>query len=94
MGNYIDIHVDKMRGSMNIDDLGQEAFIHWNGPSLHLADNLGKKSSDRYFKRSFWNFIPKRTSHSQQSRIKSIKQSSFLLRILLQSSHKYISMLC
>ena len=38
----MDIHVDKMRGSMNIDDLGQEAFIHWNGPPLHLADNLGK----------------------------------------------------
>ena len=72
MGNYMDIHVDKMRGSMNIDDLGQEAFIHWNGPPLHLADNLGKKSLDRYFKRSSWNFITKRTSHSQQSRIKQV----------------------
>ena len=72
MGNYMDIHGDKRRGSMNIDDLGQEAFIHWNGPPLHLADNLGKKSLDRYFKRSSWNFITKRTSHSQQSRIKQV----------------------
>ena len=30
MGNYIDLHSDKRRG-MEIDDVGKEAMVHWNG---------------------------------------------------------------
>jgi hypothetical protein len=39
MGNYIDLHSDKRRG-MEIDDVGREALIYWNGPPLHLAESL------------------------------------------------------
>ncbi len=31
MGNLIDIHSDKRRG-MNVDNVGLEAQIDWNGP--------------------------------------------------------------
>ena len=75
MGNYMDIHGDKRRGSMDIENLGQEAFIHWNGPPLHLADHLGKKSLDRYFKKSSWNFITQKHK-SQSTVISRIKKMS------------------
>ena len=42
---------------MDNESLGREAFIHWNGPPLHLADNLGRKALDRYFPNNSWNFI-------------------------------------
>jgi hypothetical protein len=29
---------------MDIESLRSEAFIHWNGPPLHLGDNLGRKA--------------------------------------------------
>ena len=75
MGNYMDIHGDKRRGNMDIEDVGKEAFIHWNGPPLHLANNLGKKSLDRYFKRSSWNFITQKNK-SQSTVISRIKKVS------------------
>ena len=55
MGNYIDLHSDKRRG-MEIDDVGKEALIHWNGPPVHLADNLGINSLNRKFSGTHWNF--------------------------------------
>ena len=57
MGNVIEIHGDKRRERMHIEDLGREAFIHWNGPPVHKADRLGKKALDRHFKNGRWNFI-------------------------------------
>ena len=50
MGNYLEMHCDKRRGRMDIDDIGIEAFIHWNGPLFHLAEKLGMKSMDRHFR--------------------------------------------
>ena len=58
MGNIIEIQSDKRRGRMDIEDAGKEAMVNWNGPPLHLADNLGRKSLDRHFGgRSKWNLI-------------------------------------
>jgi hypothetical protein len=53
MGNYMDIHGNKRRASMDIESFGREAFIHWNGPPLHFEDNLGRKALDGYF--NSWN---------------------------------------
>ena len=49
MGNFMDIHRGKRRASRDIESVGREAFIHWNGPPLKFADNLGRKALDRYF---------------------------------------------
>ena len=58
MGNIIEIHSDKRRGRMDIDDAGKEAMINWIRPPLHLADNLGMKSMDsRLGGRTKWNFV-------------------------------------
>ena len=58
MGNYIDLHSDKRRG-MEIDDVGKEAMVHWNGPPIHLAEKFGINSLNRKFKGTHWNFITK-----------------------------------
>ena len=34
MGNYVDIHSEKRRG-LDVSVVGQEAYIHWNGPPVH-----------------------------------------------------------
>ena len=36
MGNYVDIHSEKRRG-LDVAVVGQEAYIHWNGPGVHLG---------------------------------------------------------
>ena len=52
------MHYDKRRGRMDIDDIGIEAFIHWNGPPLQLSEKLSIKSLDRHFRgRGRWNFV-------------------------------------
>ena len=56
MGNYIELHGDKRRGRMDIEDIGKEAQIHWNGPPLAKADKLGEASLDRIFGKGRWNF--------------------------------------
>ena len=56
MGNLVDLHCEKRRG-LGIEDVGKEAFIDWNGPPLHLAENLGMKTMDRIFKGSRWHFV-------------------------------------
>ena len=48
MGNYVDIHSEKRRG-LDVSVVGQEAYIHWNGPPVHLADSIGVSSLDSYF---------------------------------------------
>ena len=57
MGNYVELHSDKRRGRMDISDIGKEALIHWNGPSLARAGCLGEAALDRVFGRNKWNFI-------------------------------------
>ena len=56
MGNLVDMHCEKRRG-LGIADVGKETFIDWNGPPVHLADNLGTKVINRIFKGSNWHFI-------------------------------------
>ena len=56
MGNLIDMHCEKRRG-LGVEDVGKEAFIDWNGPPIHLADNLGVKVLNRLFKGKRWHFV-------------------------------------
>ena len=44
MGNYAELHGDKRRERMDIDDIGKEAFIHWNGPPTAKADRLRREA--------------------------------------------------
>ena len=74
MGNYIDLHSDKRRG-MEIDDVGKEALIHWNGPPLHLAECLGIKSLNRKFKGTNWNFVT-RNPQSESSVIRRLRKET------------------
>ena len=60
MGNYVDFYSDKKRG-LDITAVGDEAFIHWNGPPVHLAASLGQAALDKKFGgRSRWRFITKK----------------------------------
>ena len=49
IGNIVDMHAAKRRGRMDIQDVGREAYIHWNGPVLSKADKLGTRTLDRLF---------------------------------------------
>ena len=60
MGNYVEMHAEKRRGSMDIEDVGKETFIHWNGPPVHLSEKLGIKTMDRIFKGKNWNFVTRK----------------------------------
>ena len=57
MGNYVEIHSEKRRGSMGIFDIGKESLIHWNGPPTARADRLGKEALDRIFGQNRWHLI-------------------------------------
>ena len=55
----LDTHCDKTRG-MNVDNVGLEAQIDWNGHPVHLVDKLSEKTLDRILKgRSRWHFVTK-----------------------------------
>ena len=56
MGNLVEIHSDPRRGNMDIEDVGKEAMIHWNGPPLAKAEKLGREAMNRIFGRGKWNF--------------------------------------
>ena len=60
MGNYVDIHSEKRRG-LDVSVVGQEAYINWNRPPVHLADSLGESSLDSYFAgRRNWRFVTRK----------------------------------
>ena len=48
-GNYVETHLDKRRGRMDIE---REALNHWIGPPLAKTDRLGEASLDRVFGRN------------------------------------------
>ena len=80
MGSYVDIHSDKRRG-LDVAVVGIESCIHWNGPPVHLADNIGVASLDSYFAgRSDWRFVTKKNKLESVvvSRLKSMKAKSKL----------------
>ena len=49
MGNIVEVHCDKRRGRMDLEDVGKEASIHWNCPPLARADGLASRSLDKLF---------------------------------------------
>ena len=57
MGNYVEIHCEKMRWFMDIFDIGKEALIHWNGTPIAKADRLGREAVNRIFWRGRWHFV-------------------------------------
>ena len=59
MGNYIEMHCDKRRG-LDIETLGKESYMHWNGPPVHLTEQLGIKVLNRIFKGDSWHFVTRR----------------------------------
>ena len=60
MGNYIDMYSEKKRG-LDIQAIGDESYIHWNGPPVHLATSLGESALDKKFGgRPNWRFVTKK----------------------------------
>ena len=49
MGSYVDFHSPKRRGSMSLETINQESFIHWNGPPVNLCKSLAEATLDLYF---------------------------------------------
>ena len=73
MGNYIEMHAEKKRG-LDINDVGVESFVHWNGPPIANATSLIEAALDRRFKgRNSWRFVTKKNNlHSKVvSRLKT-----------------------
>ena len=66
MGNYIDSYSDKKRG-LDINAIGGECYIKWNGPPVHLAEEIGKSALDKTFAgRSTWRFVDKTVKHESK----------------------------
>ena len=60
IGNYVDFYADRKRG-LDIKEIGEECYIHWNGPPIHLAEELGKSALDKKFGgRNNWRFVTKK----------------------------------
>ena len=59
MGNFVDIHAEKKR-SLDISDVGREAYINWNGPPVDNAVILLELALDKRLDgRKNWRFIMK-----------------------------------
>ena len=75
MGNYVEMHAEKKRG-LDINDVGVESFVHWNGPPVANATPLLEASLDRRFKgRSSWRFVSK-TNNLQSQTVSRLKTQS------------------
>ena len=73
VGNYVEIHAVKKRG-LDINQVGKETFIHWNGPPISNATPLLEAALDRMFKgRKSWRFVTKKNNLESKvvSRLKS-----------------------
>ena len=80
MGSYVDIHSEKRRG-LDVAVVGEESYIHWNGPPVHQADGIGVACLDSYFAgRSHWKFVTKKykSESAVVSRLKCAKAKSKL----------------
>ena len=53
IGNLVDLHCDKRRG-LGVQDVGIEVFIDWNGPPVHLVENLDTRCLNRHFNGGKW----------------------------------------
>ena len=42
---------------MELEDVGNEALIHWNGPPVSSADKLGVAALNIVFGGRQWNFV-------------------------------------
>ena len=66
IGNYVDFYSDKKRG-LDICAVGDQSFIHWNGPPLHLAGPLGQAALDSKFGgRGNWRFVTRNCKSESQ----------------------------
>ena len=91
MGNYIDSYSDKKRG-LDINAIGGECYIKWNGPPVHLAEEIGKSVLDKTFAgRSTWRFVDKTDKH--ESKVVS-KMNRITLRLQFLASLKYLFIKC
>ena len=72
---------------MDIEDIGKEAQIHWNGPPLAKADKLGEASLDRILGKGRWNFttMANRADSKVTKRLRE-EEASVLFFIKLFSS--------
>ena len=62
MGNYVEMHAEKKRG-LDINDVGLESFVHWNGPPVANATSLLEAALDKRFKgRKSWRFVTKKNN--------------------------------
>ena len=66
------MHSDKRRG-IDVEDVGHEAMIHWNGPQTCNSKDIGLKALNRHFKGSAWHFVT-RINTSDSTVIKRKKQ--------------------
>ena len=98
MGNYVEMHSDKRRG-LDIGDVGLEARIHWNGPSLNRATRFGESALDRHFGgRRRWHFVTKnnkleslvtRRLKKEKPRLPFYLMLPFWLLVDLTSEHSF-----
>ena len=56
MGNIVDLQCEKRQG-LGVENVGKGTFIDWNGPPVHLSDNLGTKTLNRIFEGKKWHFV-------------------------------------
>ena len=42
---------------MDINDIGKEVFLHWNGSPTAKADRLRREALNRRLRRGRWHFI-------------------------------------
>ena len=79
---------------LDVSVVGQEAYIHWNGPPVHLADSIGVSSLDSFFAgRSGWRFVTRQNRFQSVviSRLKSEKAKSTVSCSCLTDNFQYKS---
>ena len=75
MGNYVEMHAEKKRG-LDINEVGVESFIHWNGPPVGNATSLLEAALDKRFKgRKSWRFVTKQ-NNLQSKVVKRLKSEN------------------
>ena len=56
MGSVINLHANGRRG-LTAEKIEMEAYIDWNAPRLHEADDIIKEALDDHFKGKKWHFF-------------------------------------
>ena len=56
MGSVVNLHANGRRG-LTAEKIEMEAYIDWNAPRLHEADDIIKEALDDHFKGKPWHFF-------------------------------------